>query len=350
MKIAYRRMMALLIAASVTACGGSSGDGAVVQPSAVEITEANAGYVVSDALHAGVFGLEVGILPSLEILAGKLPPGKLPKPGKIQGLDVSKTLSPLFESHLFPMGELCHASENFTAGDFTVSGELANPDDLSSFTAGDTLRLVYAFCDNGQGHVLDGAIDITIVEFAGSLDTHLFKVSMTASVTDFSVDDGDVHGPATLNGAYSLLIDSWSYPIRDISVEGDLLVGYLGVLPLGYPGVLPLTGISEIGFLAVKDFTSNGQLDEGAFMIANSASGIVESDHYDGQATYTAVVPFVGQIGSNPYGGEMLITGANNATIRIIALDLEMVRLEMDYDGDGAVDETRDLTWDEATS
>jgi len=343
MKKAYRWMTALLIAASVTACGGSSGDGAVVvQPGVVEITEANAGYVVSDSIHAGVFGLEVGILPSLEILAGKLPPGELPKSGKFQGVDVSKTLSPLFESHLLPVGELCHDSENITAGSYTVSGELANPDDLSSFTAGDTLRLVYASCDNGQGHVLDGAIDITIVEFAGSLDTHLFEVSMTASLTDFSVDDGDVHGPATINGAYSVQNDSWSYPIIVTKVKGDLLVEYLPV---------PADATAyyrEGGFLAVKDFTSNGQLDEGTFIIADSASGIVGSDHYDGQATYTAVVPFRGLIGGNPYEGEMLITGAGDSTIRIIVLDVGMVRLEMDYDGDGALDETRDVTWDEA--
>ena len=42
------------------------------------------------------------------------------------------------------------------------------------------------------------------------------------------------------------------------------------------------------------------------------------------------------------------ITGADNATIRVTAMDDITVRLEMDYDGDGAVDEIVDLTWDEA--
>ena len=78
------------------------------------------------------------------------------------------------------------------------------------------------------------------------------------------------------------------------------------------------------------------------------ASGKVESNRFDGQATYITEVPFVSSIDSNPYVGEMFITGADNSSIRVIALDVETVRLEMDYDGDGAVDETRDVTWDEA--
>jgi hypothetical protein len=45
-----------------------------------------------------------------------------------------------------------------------------------------------------------------------------------------------------------------------------------------------------------------------------------------------------------------LITGAAGSTIRVIALDELTVRLEMDYDGDGAVDEIRDITWEEAIS
>ena len=52
-----------------------------------------------------------------------------------------------------------------------------------------------------------------------------------------------------------------------------------------------------------------------------------------------------------PFAGEMLITGANNATIRLIALDSVNVRIETDTNGDGVVDATEDTTWDDiATS
>ena len=39
-----------------------------------------------------------------------------------------------------------------------------------------------------------------------------------------------------------------------------------------------------------------------------------------------------------PYTGEMRIVGTRNASIRLIALDPTNVRIEADYDGDGATD------------
>ena len=47
-----------------------------------------------------------------------------------------------------------------------------------------------------------------------------------------------------------------------------------------------------------------------------------------------------------PYDGEIEIVGANNASIRIIALDATTVRLEVDSNGDGTVDDVIDTTWD----
>ena len=48
-----------------------------------------------------------------------------------------------------------------------------------------------------------------------------------------------------------------------------------------------------------------------------------------------------------PFVGELRIEGADGAVIVMIALDANTVRLEIDIDGDGAVDDTIDLTWDE---
>ena len=47
------------------------------------------------------------------------------------------------------------------------------------------------------------------------------------------------------------------------------------------------------------------------------------------------------------FSGELTITGAGSASIRVIVLDGVFIRLEIDLDGDGNADEFVDTTWDE---
>ena len=48
-----------------------------------------------------------------------------------------------------------------------------------------------------------------------------------------------------------------------------------------------------------------------------------------------------------PFMGELLIQAADNTAIVFVVLDANMVRLEIDIDGDGEPDEVVDVTWDE---
>ena len=49
-----------------------------------------------------------------------------------------------------------------------------------------------------------------------------------------------------------------------------------------------------------------------------------------------------------PQTGELLVTGASSSA-RLIALDAVNVRVEIDSDGDGTVDDVIDTTWAELT-
>ena len=40
-----------------------------------------------------------------------------------------------------------------------------------------------------------------------------------------------------------------------------------------------------------------------------------------------------------------MVTGSNNATLHLIALDEVNVQIEADYDGDGVIDEVLNMTW-----
>lgn len=326
MKKVYTWIVAFLFAASMVACGGSSGSSYVpppVQVVPVEITVANAPLISSDTLNAAAFASELGNFSVVGVLGAESAPGLFSKLGKLPLEGVSKVINPVFEIPVGPITEDCLLS-----GTVTLSGNLADP---LTITAGDTISMVLVYCDDGQGQVLNGAMDITITSFTGSLDTFLFDLGMSVSLTNLSMDDGGEYGAALVDGSYDLSVNTLSYPVTTTTVSGDLLS-------------LVAAGRS----LTMKDFDSETELDEGTYAITVSAGGKVESDRFDGQATYTTVVPFVAAIDSNPYQGEMFILGADNASIRVTVLDIETVRLEMDYDGDGAVDETRDVTWDEA--
>ena len=74
--------------------------------------------------------------------------------------------------------------------------------------------------------------------------------------------------------------------------------------------------------------------------------GTITSTQFDGEVTYETPVAFVALGDAYPHVGELLVTGANNATVRLIAVDEVNVRIEADYDGNGTIDETIDTTWD----
>ena len=78
-----------------------------------------------------------------------------------------------------------------------------------------------------------------------------------------------------------------------------------------------------------------------------TTAGTVDSSQLSGSITYTTPVTFQGSGEGYPFAGELLITGAGGATIRLVTLDAINVRIETDTDGDGTVDATEDTTWDD---
>jgi len=74
--------------------------------------------------------------------------------------------------------------------------------------------------------------------------------------------------------------------------------------------------------------------------------------HLAGEIVYSTPVTFQGAGAAYPFTGEMLVTGDNGGTVRLIALDEINVRIETDADGDGNVDAggTEDTTWEDITT
>jgi hypothetical protein len=79
-------------------------------------------------------------------------------------------------------------------------------------------------------------------------------------------------------------------------------------------------------------------------------NGRLMSSRLDGAVTYETTVPFVGQGNNYPLEGGLLITGANNGSVRMVAMaDGEHVDLEIDEDGDGNIEAEKTIhtTWEQ---
>ena len=110
-----------------------------------------------------------------------------------------------------------------------------------------------------------------------------------------------------------------------------------------------LTTVTAAGTEVLTNFSTAQTVDTSVFPepYTLTSSGNVDSSRLAGSISYSTPVTFQGAGGAYPFAGELLVAGANNATIRLIALDATTVRIETDADGDGIVDTTEETTWDD---
>jgi hypothetical protein len=325
MKVIHFRYLGVsgFVTLLLAACGGGGGsDSEVVVPPpvAVVITANNYAVVSSDSLNAAAFGGELGDLTGTGILGGPASPGMMSKLDRLPGVGMGKVYGQVSEATIGPITEDC-----IIGGTVTLTVTVADP---NTVTAGDSISMSFSMCDDGDGQVLDGDMDMVFTGFSGDLNSGLYLISVSVTLGSLSMDDGGL--AAVVDGAFDMTTDTRAYPVTTSTVSGDLLT-------------LQAEGRS----LTMKTFSTTTVFDGGAMSFSVTAEGIVASSRFDGEAAYETIVPFTGNTG-NPYEGELLITGADGATITVIALDEVNVRLIMDYDGDGAEDDSIDLTWEEA--
>jgi hypothetical protein len=73
----------------------------------------------------------------------------------------------------------------------------------------------------------------------------------------------------------------------------------------------------------------------------------LQSSILGGSISYDITVPLQTPDGQNPELGEILISGGKeNGTVRVVIESSISVRLEIDSDGDGSVDDYQYTTWE----
>ena len=322
--VAIAAVLAVGIATTIATGGGGSGGGSdggdtgnggsdgITQPT-LSITGENGSDVAEAVVTAIGLSFDIGDITDENLAA---------QPGDI-GL-LAKATAGLHKS--LPTG-IQQAPENCANGG-TVDVSVTQAD-INTISVGDRIVIIFVDCDDGLGYVISGTVDITFADIQGNIQTEVFLLGMDILLTDVVITEGT--STATGEGDFLLTLDSLDFPIMRMSLSGD-------ELELGSDGEV----------VTLTDFDHFLQIDIGPpeALVAN-VLGRLASSTLGGSVDYDTPVAVEAVDNDDPNVGEILVTGADDSTVRIVIIDDSSIRLEIDEDGDGTVDEFVDTNWDE---
>ena len=325
MQLTRTLVIASIAIFGLSACGGSgSGGSSTPTPlSLVTVTSGNATKVAGTAASAAFGTAEIGGLTDLTGSTSGAQGGMSKQDAVSAATKVAQgTLSNLKYDPFGPETSLCLVS-----GSVTVSGDLASP---FTFTAGDIINVDSDMCDDGEGQIIDGLLEMEISSFEGDILTSEFLFGIDLVLTDFMVITPT--DTITANGDVGTTIDTRTPPIAEGSIFGESFV-------------VSGMGITE----SITNFSTIYTADSSTFPVSwtNNSMGTVDSSELAGAVRYETPITFEGSGANYPHTGHLLVTGDMGATLLLRTIDDVNVEIDADYDGDGTVDETFMLTWAE---
>jgi hypothetical protein len=325
--------LAFSIVLLLSACSGGSSDAPApnlppvgpAPPASLVVTTANAKPAVRVAYGATMESIGTGGVVGDSGIASSQD-GSFLKPQVEK--TVATALASIFKGvPLGPDTDPCGLS-----GTTTISGELAS---LFTLTAGDTINMESAACNDGLGEEINGRIEMTVVVFSGD-PAGLYLLEMKVMLVNFEVKtDTDT---VLTNGGSIVSIDTLGSPVILMSINGMTIDG------------LSLTIVSNAGTEIITDFDTSQMVDASVQPEPYSltASGTVDSTQLGGVISYTTPSPFLGFGAAYPYQGVMVITGADGATITLTAQpDGVTVIITTDTNNDGEPESTEETTWND---
>jgi len=304
----------------VAACGGGGGGGSnppvVITPDAT-ISSQNAVEIAGDVVTGVLDTGELGAFGGSGLIGADSGAG--PAMSKASATAANKGVNVILSAPFGPEVSPCAMG-----GNVSVSGNLSSQDTL---TPGDTITARFTICDDGEGEVVNGVLTLDVDTFDGDLLSGFVAIGVTMGFQGFSVtENGEI---TTVQGGLSVLIDTRNYPLSTFTMSS---------------GSLSVTdGVETV---VLSNFTTTASADESsqppAFTFESSGRISVPTH---GSVTYRVEEPFTGFGESDPDSGVLYIEGEMGANITATVLSANQVQLEMDYDGNGSIDETVIVTW-----
>jgi hypothetical protein len=320
-------VLLLSAAAALAACGGGSGGGSDSAATAdpVAISSANAPQVAGAAYNASG-SLEGAGLGGAGFLTGAV---TATTAGGVDMVEVIiaqlKASQSWFESHAaaFLTGAVVTATENCTDGG-SVTLTLNDADGNQDLSTGDSLSASFSSCSEA-GTVMNGSISINNVVISGDPLSPPYSLQLTVQANNFSVTENSEM--ASLNGAMTLSQSTGDGVSFTNTISGTSMA-------------LNETGGSATLSAFQLSSTENGS----AYTLDMNAT--VSSSEIGGAVTIVTDTTFQGVDPNDPFTGQATITGANNSSVTLIAVDSVNVTLEVDADGDGVPEDIIATTWD----
>jgi hypothetical protein len=323
------QLVMLLASVCLTACGGGGGSSDGAGTATALINGPTSAVIASDAsqsmLDSGEVGDLVGSTP-----VGAAPPGAVF--GKLVGApNGSRNL--LFDKIILPAMQAVSLDELVNCA---VAGTLrlqAQLDTGLTLTRGDQISAIFTDCDEGNGEVIDGSFTMRVMNFGGDIETERFQLIVRMTLTDFSVTADGVVDSA--DGAVEVNLNTLDFPLTAITVSG---------VP-GDSYTVTEGGVTR----SLSNFATSVYADQSVFPVPYTieASGELMSSRWDGMAVYSTPNAFAGVGADYPSSGQLLIEGADGATLTVTALDNVTVQIALDLDGMEPPESVFEIPWAE---
>lgn len=210
------------------------------------------------------------------------------------------------------------------AGKLTLTGSVADPQQ-PGWTVGDRVTATWLDCREAMppyAEVVSGRISLQIVATAAGTQTFSvtydgYRTAIPDLQMSFTVQGRETITRATSGATTTITLDA-----------------------------AELTG-NQDGAVERKTDVHLELVDSGEAFRLDFAATAVSARWGGALVRYSTPVAFTGQRHARPATGQLLLQGADDATARVTALDAATVQVDLDLDGDGAVDPGRSttMTW-----
>jgi hypothetical protein len=217
------------------------------------------------------------------------------------------------------------------SGTFSIQGRTYN--DPVNPKEGDTFGFEFDSCDDGYGYTLDGSFTLIVSELDGDPQTDVFRIVYKLNGVSITVTSGIDTYVASDPQIFLIGWESFAFPVVVLTTSpGALdLTSQMVSWPYWQAGVHSLTVNADISIPATQ---------------ATASESLIESAALGGSLSYEIIIPLQSPDGQVPESGEILISGGDgNGTIRIVIESSSNVRLEIDADDDGTVENYQYTTW-----
>ena len=214
-------------------------------------------------------------------------------------------------------------------GTIAVTASIAVAGKISN---GDSLSITATNCVEGTTK-LNGGLGVTFSNMAGTFgSSSIWSGTLALTFTNLSVDTGTES--STANGDLTLIYSQTGFQNSTAVVSGNSLQ-----LTLTKSGVTvvnrTLSAFKHTSSINSTLYTYNNNYTlAGNFPKLGNVSYAVKT-----------ITDFKKQAGSYPYQGSMIITAGDKTTATLTAIDSINVKIELDKNGDGVIDETINTTW-----